>query len=154
MTTCPTCRTDRPTNKGGEIRRHACVAVGGETFALPYAQPPMTKNQQRRMHHHAEAKLRAEILNTCRWAIRAARLEPRVGANVVLHWRVANKRRQDGDGAAPTLSIVIDALVLEGVLPDDSWIHVPHSGVTCHPPLPKMPGSLWIELTDPDGGAS
>ena len=154
MTTCPTCRTDRPTNKGGEIRRHACVAAAGETFALPWSLPPLTQNQLRRMHHHAEAKAKAQAKSEARWAIRAARLAPRGGANVVLHWRMPDNRRRDGDGAAPTLKVILDALVAEGVLYDDSWVEVPHSGVTCHPPLPKMPGSLWVELTDPDGGAS
>jgi crossover junction endodeoxyribonuclease RusA len=72
------------------------------------------------------------------------------GAIVILHWQMPDRRRRDGDGAAPTLKVVLDALVAEGVLPDDSWIHVPHSGVTCHPPVKGQPGALWLELTDPD----
>jgi hypothetical protein len=38
--------------------------------------------------------------------------------------------------------------VLEGVLPDDSWVHVVHSGVTCHPPEPGMPGALWLTIEE------
>lgn len=115
---------------------------------LPWEAPPLTKNRVRRMHHHAEAAARREVIDTARWAIRAAKPTPLIGANVVLHWRVANRRRQDGDGAAPTLAALIDAAVLEGVLPDDSWVHVVHSGITCHPPEPGMPGALWLEITE------
>lgn len=121
---------------------------------MPWASPPMTKNRVRRMNHYAEAKLRATTLDEARWAIRAAKVEPMVGAIVILNWRVATRRRQDGDGADPTKAAVIDALVLEGVLPDDSWIHVVHSGVTCHPPLAGEPGAMWVVLSDPDREAA
>ena len=117
---------------------------------LPWFAPPLSQNALRRMHYHAEAKLKRESLEQARWAIKAANLEPMVGANVTLHWRMPDRRRRDGDGAAPTLKVCLDALVAEGVLPDDSWVHVPHSGVTTHPPLHMEPGSLWLELTDPD----
>ena len=116
------------------------------TIPLPFDAPPMTKNKVRRMHYHAEANLRRNTVDAARYAIRAARPEPMVGANITLHWRVATRRRQDGDGAQPTLSAAIDALVLEGVLPDDSWVHVVHSGVTCHPPSDEGP-ALWLEIT-------
>lgn len=114
----------------------------------------MTKNKVRRMHYQAEAKLRAKTIEAARWAIRQTKPAPMVGAIVVLNWRMATRRRQDGDGAAPTLAAVIDALVLEGVLPDDSWVCVPHSGVTCHPPTKGEPGAMWVSLFDPDAEAS
>jgi len=120
------------------------------TLALPWDKPPMTKNKVRRMHYRAEAKLRAEVIAAARLTIRRAKPEPMVGAIVILHWRPENKRRQDGDGADPTKAALLDALVLEGVLPDDSWVCVPHSGVTVHPPEPGQPGALWLTLTDPD----
>jgi crossover junction endodeoxyribonuclease RusA len=117
---------------------------------LPWKAAPLTQNGLRRMHHHAEAKAKRAALAEARWAIRAERLELMPGAIVILHWQMPDRRRRDGDGAAPTLKVVLDALVAEGVLPDDSWIHVPHSGVTCHPPVKGQPGALWLELTDPD----
>lgn len=116
---------------------------------LPFAAPPLTKNQVRRMHHQAEAKARKRIVEAVAWIARA-RITPMVGAIVVLHWRMPDRRRRDGDGAAPTLAACIDGLVRGGALPDDSWAHVPHSGVTTHPPIPGQPGALWLELTDPD----
>lgn len=116
---------------------------------LPWERPPLTKNQVRRMHHQAEAKARKRIVEAVAWIARA-RITPMVGAIVVLHWRMPDRRRRDGDGAAPTLAACIDGLVHGGALPDDSWVHVPHSGVTTHPPIPGQPGALWLELSDPD----
>lgn len=122
------------------------------TIPLTWTTPPLTKNRVRNMHHHAEAKIRAQAVEEAREAIRAADVAPMVGAICILHWIVPNRRRRDGDGAQPTLSLAIDALVLEGVLPDDSWPHVPHSGVTVHPP-DGSGGAMWLTLHDPDGAA-
>jgi hypothetical protein len=155
---CPTCRTAHPVNKDGGIRRHSCKPVPGDSFALRWAAPPLTKNMVRRLHHMREAQLRRDAITEARWTIRAAlkrgEIRPMIGANITLHWRMADARRRDGDGAQPTLSLLIDALVLEGVLPDDSWVHVVHSGVTCHPPRRGMPGAMWLELVEPVGEAS
>lgn len=112
-----------------------------------WTSPPITKNEVRRQHHHAEAKARAKAMTECRWAIKAARLTPVDRATVILNWSMPDKRRRDGDGASPTLAVCLDALVAEGVLPDDSWRYVAHSGVTCHPPVPGQPGALWLTVT-------
>lgn len=120
------------------------------TVPLPWTKPPLTQNGLRRMHHMTEARAKADAAMQARAAIRQARVPFHPGANVVLHWRMANRRRCDGDGAAPTLKVCLDALVKEGVLHDDSWVEVPHSGVTCHPPVKGQPGALWLEISDPD----
>ena len=113
-------------------------------FPLPWAAPPLTKNAVRRMHHHREAKERKAIKEAV--ALLARDADPYDKAIVILHWRMADKRRRDGDGAAPTLAACIDGLVAAGVLPDDSWQYVRHSGVTCHPPEPGSPGALWLAI--------
>ena len=115
---------------------------------LPWTAPPLTKNDTRRHGHHFTMKKKWDVaLAEAMKAVREAAPEPVAGANVELHWRQPDKRRRDGDGAAPTLSACLDALVKEGVLPDDSWVHVPHSGVTCHPPEPGQPAVMWLEVT-------
>lgn len=121
------------------------------TIELPFDDPPLTKNRVRRMHHHAEAKIRRQSMESVRWAIRAAKVAPLERAIVVLHWRVPNRHRRDGDGAQPTLSFCLDALVLEGVLPDDSWKFVAHSGITTHDPIPKQPGAMWLTVSPVPG---
>ncbi|MDR7253732.1 hypothetical protein J2X46_002722 [Nocardioides sp. BE266] len=50
----------------------------------------------------------------------------------------------------PTLSACLDALVLEEVLPDDSWSHVLHSGVTVHDPIEGQPGAMWLTVQTAD----
>jgi crossover junction endodeoxyribonuclease RusA len=124
------------------------------TVSLPWTAPPLTQNGLRRMHHMAEAKAKRQALEEARWAIKAARLPFMAGAIVILNWQQPDRRRRDGDGAAPTLKVVLDALVKEGVLHDDSWVEVPHSGITCHPPVKGQPGALWVTLTDPDKDAA
>ena len=118
------------------------------TIPLPWSTPPLTQNQVRRMHYRAEAKAKADAKTEARWAIRAAKVRPIVGAEVTLHYRVPDRRVRDSDGPAPTLKVVIDALVAEGVLPADDWVHVPASGIRFHPPTKGLPGSIWVELTD------
>ncbi|HET9828999.1 MAG TPA: hypothetical protein VFQ11_10875, partial [Nocardioidaceae bacterium] len=148
---CPTCHNDYTARKDGQPRKHPCVPADNPgNVALPWCTPPLTQNQLRRMHPLAEASAKKAALKDARWAIRAARLTPMLGANVVLHWRMPDRRRRDGDGAAPTLKVVLDALVAEGVIPDDSFVHVPFSGIRCHPPRPGIPGGMWLEITDPD----
>lgn len=159
---CPSCSVEYAARNDGSPRGHGCDRVTPPAeivIPLPWAGvPPLTKNMVRRLHYQREAQLRRAAIVEARWVIRAAMrrgdLKPMVGANITLHWRQPDNRGRDGDGAQPTLSLVIDALVLEGVLPDDSWIHVVHSGVTCHPPVRGLPGSLWVELTDPDRRAA
>src|SRR5690606_31074087 len=115
-------------------------------IALPWAAPPLTKNAVRRMHYRTEAKVRKQIMQTV--ALLAREVTPRPAAIVVLHWRMPDRRRRDGDGAAPTLAACIDGLGTAEVLPDDSWAQVPHSGVTCHPPSPGQPGAMWLAIDD------
>ena len=116
---------------------------------LAWTKPPLTKNDTRRQgHHHVMRRKWSDALDAARYAIRAAKVKPLDGRVIVLlHWQQPDKRRRDGDGAFPTLSACLDALVLEGVIPDDSWTYVAHSGVTVHEPRPGTPGQLWLDIT-------
>ena len=111
------------------------------TIPLVWTKPPLSQND--RQHHHVKAKLVARAIDEARQAIRGT--DALVGANVTLHYRVADKRRRDADNLAVVLKVCLDALVAEGVLPDDSWVHVPHAGLTIHPPNGE-PSSMWLTL--------
>lgn len=111
---------------------------------LDWGRPPLSQND--RQHHHVKAKAVARALAEARLAIRAADVEPIVGAVVTLHYRVPDLRRRDADNLAVVLKVCQDALVAEGVIPRDDWVHVPSSGCTIHPP--EGTTEMWLELTD------
>ena len=111
---------------------------------LPWTKPPLTGNRTRgnpyaRAGEVATAKAEAitAILNAYVW--------PVVGAEVVLHFRPSTKQRRDADGLFPTLKVTQDALVITGILPDDSWVCVPSATCRIHPPT-GQPAAMWLEL--------
>lgn len=115
------------------------------TIPLPWQRPPLTGNRTRG-NPYARANEVKQAKEQAQWAIRAANVTPIVGAEVTLHYRVPDRRRRDADGLAPTLKVVLDALVAEGVLPEDNWVHVPSATCRIHAPGDKA--AIWVELTD------
>lgn len=111
---------------------------------LPWDRPPLSGNRTRG-NPHARANEVKHAKAQAQWAIRAARLPKLAGANVALHFRVADRRRRDADNLAPTLKVCQDALVAENILPDDSWVCVPSATCRIHPPSPDGP-AMWLEL--------
>jgi crossover junction endodeoxyribonuclease RusA len=112
---------------------------------LPWRTPPLRANDRRAWQ--AQHRAFQQALTEARWAVKAANLEPIVAATVTLHYRPKTRRRQDPDGIAPTLKPCLDALVAEGVLPDDSWVEIPETRQRIHPPTDEGP-AMWLELTD------
>ena len=118
------------------------------TIPLPWTKPPLTGNRTRG-NPYARANEVKQALSDARTAIRIAHVRPRAGSNVTLHFRPKDKRRRDADGMFPTLKVVQDALVLEGVLPEDSWATIPQAACRIHPPDGE-PAAVWVELTERD----
>lgn len=110
---------------------------------LPWRTPPLRSNDRRAWP--AQHRARAQALTEARWAVKAADTRPVVGAEATLHYRPKTRRRQDADGIAPTLKVALDAVVLEGVLPDDSWVEVPRAICEIHPPTDEGP-AMWLTL--------
>lgn len=125
--------------------------------ALPWSKPPLSQNDRDHRERGGARKI-AAAKEQARWAIRSARLTPIVGAELTLHYRVPDRRRRDADNLGPVLKVCSDALVAEGVLPDDSWVCVPASGCRIHPP--DGPPAMWLALDNithyepPSGGSS
>jgi hypothetical protein len=121
------------------------------TIPLPWSKPPLTGNRTRgnvyaRANEVKQAKADAQRF------IRCSDAGPVIGANVTLHYLPRTKQRRDADGLFPTLKVCLDALVAEGILPDDSWVHVPSATCRIHTPDGAYVGArLWLELIDPDG---
>jgi len=120
--------------------------VTTQTIPLNWPTPPITQNQLRRAHYMAEAAMKRQAIADARSAIRAAKATPMDAAIVRLHYRPGTRRLCDTDGLCPTLKVVLDALVKEGVIPQDNWRHVPESSHRIWRPLPGLPGALWVEL--------
>jgi crossover junction endodeoxyribonuclease RusA len=116
------------------------------TITLPWRSPPLSLND--REHWRPKAKKVKEIRAEVRWAVRATKPRPpRIeAAEVVLHWRIHDRRRRDLDNLAATLKPAIDALVDEHVLPDDDWTHVLLAGSRIHPPEPGQRAAMWLEV--------
>ena len=114
------------------------------TIPLPWQKPPLSQNDRDERKRGGARKI-AEAKEQARWAIRAAKVRPVVGAVVTLHYRVPNLIRRDADNLAVVLKVCQDALVLEGILPRDDWVCVPASGQRIHPP--DGPPAMWLELT-------
>jgi hypothetical protein len=115
------------------------------TIPLPWSKPPLTGNRTRgnpyaRANEVKKAKEEACAAIGFRW--------PVVAADVTLHFRPSTKQRRDADGMFPTLKVCQDALVLQRVLPDDSWIHVPAATCRIHPPNVGEPAAMWLELSN------
>lgn len=112
---------------------------------LPWVKPPLTGNRTRG-NPYARANEVKQALNEARLAVRAAKPAPVFTAEVTLHFRPKDRRRRDADGLFPTLKVCQDALVLEGVLIDDSWQSVPAATCRIHPPV--GPAECWLELSE------
>lgn len=116
---------------------------------LPWSKPPLTGNRTRGNPYARAAEVKTAKAEAVQ-AIATARPGAVVAANVTLHFRPPTKRRRDADGMYPTLKVVQDALVLSGVIPDDSWVCVPRSACEIHPPDAALDqlGSppMWLTL--------
>lgn len=116
------------------------------TIPLPWDNPPISANRGRNDQYAHAAKVR-KVQGEAVQAIKAANPTPLVGANVTLHLRVATRHRRDTDNLSAVLKPVLDALVVCGVLPDDSWVHVPRATCEIHPPNGE-PAAMWVELEE------
>jgi len=110
---------------------------------LPWTRPPVSLND--RQHYRVKALAMATAKAEAAAAISQAEIAPIVGAEVTLHYRVADRRRCDPDNLAGALKAALDALVATGVLPRDDWVHVPAAHQRIHPPNGD-PAAMWLEL--------
>lgn len=110
---------------------------------LPWLRPPLSLND--REHWAVKAKKVRAARSEAAAAITAAALFPMNRATVELHWQMPDNRHRDTDNPTATLKPAIDALVDCGVLPRDSWRHVPRSGCVFHPPAGEP--AMWLEIT-------
>jgi hypothetical protein len=118
------------------------------TIPLPWSKPPLTGNRTRGNPYARANEVKAAKIRACAAITNTDPMIPGVvAADVTLHFRPGTKQRRDADGLFPTLKVCQDALVLMGVLPDDSWVHVPAATCRIHPPNGE-PAAMWLELSN------
>ena len=121
-----------------------------QTVVLPWPRP-LTQNETRRLHHYSEAAQKTQLKMQARAVIRATQLTPTTGpVAVILTHRPADRRRRDTDGPAPALKTVLDALVDEGILPDDNSMYVPKVMYHYLQPVPGEPAATWVTIAPAD----
>jgi len=113
------------------------------TVPLLWTRPPLGGNDRGHTRYRAPHIVAAH--DSAAASIRKAKLPHLAGAEVTLHYRVPDKRRRDADNLAPTLKVVLDALVRADVLPDDSWVHVPAATCRIHPPDARG-AAMWLTI--------
>jgi Holliday junction resolvase RusA-like endonuclease len=114
------------------------------TIALPWEKPPLTGNRTRGNPYARANEVKAAKAQAAE-AIHHANVDLIKRADITLHLQMPDHRRRDADGLAPTLKVCLDALVAEGVLPDDSWLVVPRVSCRIHPPNGE-PAAMWLTL--------
>src|ERR1041384_4917271 len=87
-------------------------------LVLPYDKPPLSMND--RHHWRVHARIKAELMEAARWKIRAARIPKLQSCTIQLEWIVPDRIRRDTDNPTATTKVLVDALVREGVIVDDS----------------------------------
>lgn len=118
--------------------------MSARTIRLPWAKPPLSLNDRGHTRHSRYGR----VVDEARWTIRAQRHEPITPpVEAVLHWRLPDRRRRDADNLAAVVKAVLDAVVREGLLPDDSWRYVPRIGIELHAPDPARGVAMWLTLT-------
>lgn len=93
-----------------------------QKFEVPGKLPSLNDyvNQCRR-NPYAGAKAKKDAQEAVEWAIRAAHLKPmKPPVHVAFTWVEPNMRR-DKDNISSAKKYVLDALVSQGVIPNDNW---------------------------------
>lgn len=77
-----------------------------------------------RSNHRAGARMKKDNQEAVQWAIRAARINPMSGkVNVKVTWYERDMRR-DKDNIRFGVKFILDALVAEGIIKNDSWTYI------------------------------
>lgn len=114
---------------------------------LPFLIPPLNLNKRYR-HPAIKHREYAETRDNMRWVIRGQRIPAIAGRIAVeLHYLPARRGRRDPINLAPTLKALEDAVVLEGVVPDDTPQWVLPSLPLILDPIPGRVG-CWCRIVD------
>lgn len=110
-----------------------------------YRKPPLSLNTK--THWAPQHRLRVDLMDAVIWTAKALKLPRHLErVSVELHYRPASRRRRDEDNLAPTLKACCDALVLYGLVPDDSHEYL--TSASRIDPVNSMKPGLYLLITD------
>lgn len=99
------------------------------------------------MNHWVKAKAVREWREAARWAIRAARIPACGQVRAGLHYIPKDARRRDPDNLVASFKPVVDALVDEGVVPDDTQAYVERDWPLIYDPDTRIQGGrFWLSV--------
>lgn len=99
-------------------------------FDLEYhlTRPPLTMNDWRNAHWAVKSKTKHRLAWLTREALQRTPVPRLHRARITVTQYAPDRRRRDPDGLGAFRKDVLDALVREGVLPDDNRDHVVDAG--------------------------
>lgn len=113
-------------------------------ISLVDGKPPLNANQ--RLPWYVTRSRVAAVRNEVQWRIKRAKVQPAKHLTVGLHYRPAQNRTRDASNLMPTQKPAVDALVREGVVPDDSAEWVTEQLPYIHPADKALPPRLWLKV--------
>lgn len=118
-------------------------------FRLPWITPPLSQNGSRGSNPHVHAAKVRRAMEAARFTIRAQRLPVLASITCELHWVPARNGRRDPINVTATLKVVEDAMVLEGVIPDDTPKYCTSVMPIIHPANPRDP-HMYVRVLNLD----
>lgn len=112
---------------------------------LPFTRP-LTLNH--RMHYMVKAKLTHQIREQAGQAVRDAGVPALRHLRAWIEYEPRDKRRRDPINLIPTLKACEDALVDQGVVPDDNPLYVESVMPKVLPVIRERYGRLWLVVEE------
>lgn len=93
-------------------------------IVTPFKRPPITANEAKGAHYHAEAKAKRQVADVVMALAKRQGIKDLRESIITVTWYAPDKRRRDNDSLSPFLKATKDALVTVGVWPDDHcfWV--------------------------------
>ena len=121
------------------------------TITLPWADRlPITANEARsKVHFRTQHSTKVLVHEAMGWLIRDAGIPPMTArVSLLLTWQMPDRRRRDFDSPSWLLKALADALVVHGVLTDDSWPYVGEGTMRVLPPVRGQAGFMTLEIVE------
>ena len=118
-------------------------------LVLPWDKPPLSANQ--RVHWAKRARLTKQVVGDVQWLVRAQRIPSLGRCSVQLHYRPLTNRHRDTDNLVASLKPVCDAIVREGLVPDDTPAYMVKPEPIIHPWAKRVRLKhrvLWVVVTE------